>query len=186
MGRAAIRVVVAIAAALALAPGAGSAEEREGTSFGASGFYLGAGGVFTQNSLLEQQFEDAFPVDVSVDDSWGARGLIGYRLLPFLATELAYEYVDGYDVSVLGIEATTLRSHLVTANLKTILPLWRVQPYALVGVGVVRWEFDDPLGVGLPSGSTGIPVPGVSSLDFLPYVSVGATLQYRFWSPSGR
>lgn len=209
-------ILLVLGASIALLPGLARAEWGEFTH---SGLYLGAGGLFTQNSLMENQISDALPIGVSVDDSWGVDGVLGYRAFSFLAAELEYEYVNGYDIASSGVKLASLRAHLLTANLKAIWPLWRVQPYLLGGVGFVNWKIDDELGVGLPSESTdlagrvggGVDIhltsrlvlntgadvvlantdlasdfPGARNIDFLGYVSVGAGLQYRFWSPLGR
>ena len=210
------RIALALGIALALLPGLARAEFGE---FTRSGLYVGVGGMYTLNSLIEDQIADAVPISVSVDDSWGVDALLGYRLFSFLATEVQYEYVHGYDLASSGVTFASLRAHVLTANLKGILPVWRFQPYLRAGAGFVRWELDDELGLGLDSDSTdfagrvgggidfhltsrlllnaGADVvftttgfesssPGIGGVDYLSYVSVGAGLQYRFWSPFGR
>lgn len=147
-----IRTLFSLATALVLLPGIGAAADDD---FTRPGPYVGVGGVYTLNNLIEDQVEDAFPgVDVDVDDSAGVNAVVGYRMVSFLAAELQYEYVDGFDISAFGTKAITVRAHTFTGNLKVIAPIWRTQPYLLAGAGVVRWDFDDKLGVGISDGET--------------------------------
>ena len=148
------RMLLGTAVALAMLPGAAAADEDD---FSRSGVYFGVGGVYTQNGLVEDQVEDAFPaLNIDVDDSAGVSSVLGYRVLPFLATELQYEYVDGFDISASPFgKLLTVRAHTLTGNLKVIAPIWRVQPYLLAGVGLVRWDFDQKVaGLGISSGDT--------------------------------
>jgi opacity protein-like surface antigen len=145
------RILLVLGASIALLPGLARAEWGEFTH---SGLYLGAGGLFTQNGLIEDQISDALPIGISVDDSWGIDAVLGYRAFSFLAAELEYEYVNGYDISASGVKLASLQSNVLTANLKAIMPFWRIQPYLLGGVGFVNTKIDDKLGVGLPSETT--------------------------------
>jgi opacity protein-like surface antigen len=143
-------MLLGLVVALAVLPGAAAADDDD---FSRSGAYVGIGGVYTLNSLIEDQVDDAFPgFDIDVDDSAGVSAVLGYRMLPFLSAELQYEYIDGFDISAAGTKLVTVRAHTVTGNLKAIAPIWRVQPYLLAGAGVVRWDFDDKTGLGLVSG----------------------------------
>jgi opacity protein-like surface antigen len=206
-----LRSLVVLGIALAAAPAAAAPPH-----YRASGFYLGAGTSFVRNELAEEQVDEILPpgVDVDVDDTWGVRGIFGYRLFSFLGAEVEYEHVGAFDVSAFGTDLARVRADVVTANLKAILPLWRVQPYLLAGIGGARWGFDDEIGVGLPDGDTAVAgrlgagidfhltrrlvldagadvvlsdasldVPGVSDVDYLGYLTLGASLQYRFTGP---
>jgi hypothetical protein len=152
-----IRTLLITATALVVLPGLASSDDD---GFGRSGPYFGIGGIYTQNGLIEDEIDDALPSGVSldVDDSAGVNGVVGYRMLSFLAGELQYEYVDGFDITAVAGPVTQkieVQSHLLTANLKVVAPIWRVQPYVLGGIGVIRWEFDEsgPLDV-VSSGET--------------------------------
>ena len=203
-------IALGISLGIASTAAAGAAAD-----FGARGFYVAAGGSYTQNELVEEQLEDGVSpgIDLDVDDTWGARGVFGYRILPFLAAELEYEHVGRYDVSVSGGDVARLRANVLTVNVKTLLPLWRVQPYLLVGIGGAQWRFDDELGIDLPEDETefagragaGVDlhltprlvldagadvvlsstdsIPLASDVDFLGYTTVGVALQYRFTGP---
>jgi opacity protein-like surface antigen len=164
-----IRNHVIFVAALALLPGAAAAYDDD---FARSGPYIGIGGIYTQNGLIEDEVDDALPsgVDLDVDDSAGVNALFGYRILPWLAAELQYEYVDGFDITAVAGPITQkieVQSHLVTANLKAILPIWRIHPYLLAGAGVIRWEFDEsgPFDV-VSSGETDFAGRAGAGIDF--------------------
>lgn len=209
------RTVSVFGTALALLAAPAAADE---SSFNPTGLYLGVGALFTQNSLVEDQVSQALPVDIHVDDSWGINGLLGYRFLPFLSTEIEYEHVGAFSVETAGSEVGAFQADVLTANLKASVPLWRLQPYLRVGAGVAWWDVKDELSLGLSGSTNGfagragagvdffltprlvlnagadvvvsdtpihIDVPGTGDIDYLAYASVGAGLQYRFWSTAG-
>ncbi len=146
----------ALALLAGLAAGPVSAGEEE-PDYGRAGPYLAIGGAWA-TPLFEDEIEDfasdlaGTPVDVDVDDTWTASALLGYRLFPLLAAEAQYEYVDEFRISAsaAGISGgVDLSGHVLTGNLKLLLPLWRFQPYVLGGVGVVWYDASGGI-VGLP------------------------------------
>lgn len=148
--------VSSLALVLGLAPTAALADE-EGFSHG--GLYFGAGGSYvtdTFESSLEDALDDVVPggVSVDIDESAGVNAVIGYRLLPFLAIEAEYEWIDDFDIKIDGVKAATLGANSGTVNLKWIVPTWRIQPYLLTGAGFTVWDFEDSLGLGLSETST--------------------------------
>lgn len=109
------------------------------------------GGVYfmaTASYAVEMFDLDKRPSDF--ENSFGAGARLGYRLLPFLAAEAQYEWIGGFDEQALlpeggKIKAGEIIAHAVTLNAK-VYPLGgRVQPYALVGVGVGRFEIKERL-----------------------------------------
>ena len=84
--------------------------------------------------------------------------MAGYRILPFLATEVEYEWIDEFDIKLFGTKAFSLEAQSLTANLKWIVPTWRIQPYLLTGVGFTRWKLKDK--VGLDISETSIDLAG--------------------------
>jgi opacity protein-like surface antigen len=147
-----IRTLLTVAIVLVVLPGLAAADDD---GFARSGPYFGVGGIYTQNGQVEDEIDDALPsvvTDLDVDDSAGVNAVVGYRMLPWLAGELQYEYVDGFDITIdatfpLPVGPITqkieVQSHLLTANLKAIVPISRVHPYLLVGAGFIHWEFDE-------------------------------------------
>lgn len=128
--------------ALAFALVLGSAASAAAGDFSRPGPYLGLGGTFGTDFFeddVEDAVEDAIgtSVDLDIDNSWGLNTVLGYRMLPFLATELQYEYIDSFqiDVDSPADSQLDLTGHVATLNLKLVLPTWRIQPYALLGIG---------------------------------------------------
>jgi opacity protein-like surface antigen len=137
-------VFAAAASAQEAAPGA--------SSFTRSDYYLGGNGLYASDIFedeVEDVVEDAFglPVSVDIEESWGANGRLGYRLGDWFAAEIQYEWVDEFDVDLsslgLPIGHASIESQAVTLNGRVIAPIWRTQPYLLVGVGGALYEFED-------------------------------------------
>jgi opacity protein-like surface antigen len=158
------RVALLLAAALllfALPVQADDKDDDEG--FGNTGPYIGFSGVYTHN-FFDAQVDDALEqflgekVDVAIDDSWGLNARLGYRLTSWFAIEAQYEYIDDFDVKarvpsgqinnipVPGIDKNqklfTVEGHTLTGNMRFIAPLWRTQPYVLLGAGYSLYESD--------------------------------------------
>jgi opacity protein-like surface antigen len=126
---------------------AGVAVSAEAGDFSRSGPYLGLGGTFGTD-LFENDVENVVedvtgtPVDLDIDNSWGLNTVLGYRMLPFLATELQYEYIDSFQIAVSSPASSKLdlTGHVATLNLKLVLPTWRIQPYLLLGIGAAYYN----------------------------------------------
>jgi hypothetical protein len=137
--------------------------------------------------------------------------VLGYRMASFFATELQYEYIDSFqiDVGSPAVSELDLTGHVMTLNLKLVLPTWRIQPYLLRHQGPStlegtcsaptssrdEWVLAGRAGAGivLPdrhlilNGATTVLTADEVSSDFsaedvggLNYVAVQAGLQYRF------
>ncbi len=130
------------------------------------GFYVGGSGIYT-NNFFDDQVDDAFtdligaPVDVDIDDSFGANARIGYRAASWIGLEVQYEWVDNFETEITspafpGEKATIdLTGHSVTLNAKLVLPTWRIQPYLLLGAGYSLYDADTNVSAGLGA------IPGV-------------------------
>ncbi len=106
-----------LAILLVVLPGIAWGDDDEG--FSHSGFYVGVGGSYVTDTF-ESDVNDAFPgVSVDIEESWGINAVVGYRILPFLAAEFEYEYIDEFDINVLGVKAATLELARNTA-----MPAW--------------------------------------------------------------
>jgi opacity protein-like surface antigen len=132
--------------------------------FDRSGFYLGVGGSYTA-ALWDEELEDEFGIPVNVDDAWGVNARAGVRIWKALAVEAQYEWLDAYAAEVNNVEAFEVESHALTANLKLYLPIWRIHPYLLAGVGFAHIELDDSLGLGLSESETSLAGRGALGLD---------------------
>lgn len=127
-----------------------------------SGPYVGIGGTWAFHWFAGQAFDRDLggPIGkVKTSGSAGLQARAGYRVTPWLAAEVEYEWLDGFRNDVAGSNVATLGSHMLTANGKILYPGWgRIQPYALFGVGLSIWEARDRqgLGAGLDRTSAGL------------------------------
>jgi outer membrane protein W len=137
---------------LLLAAGAGADDD----GFSRSGPYLGVGATGAIH-LFEDEVQKESGGLAEVEDSAGLNARLGYRALSWLALEAQYEWVAGLDfvatqdlgpVAGKGDTLARLQSHTVTANLKLLLPIWRIQPYLLAGIGGAYYVIDDKTGFG--------------------------------------
>ena len=149
--------------AMFLVAGSALAGDGESSPFGHPGFYIGAGGVYASDLFegeIEDIVEDSFgvPVNVDVEESWGANGRIGYRLGSWIAAEIQYEWIDPFDVdlSAVGLPdgAASLEAQTVTLNGRLIAPIWRTQPYLLVGIGGAFYDVKDNIAGNILGGSS--------------------------------
>ena len=163
-----------------------------------SGFYLGAG-----LGLGVDQFEDTGGIDI--DTGVGFDVWAGYRFAPNLAAEMQLEYLDRFDFSanlgppfgVVDFESSALA---FTWNLKCYLETGWVQPFFLVGIGLLRAEIEF-LGVSVRDtdfaarfgggidfyswsntslGVTASYVLATGDVDIFDYVSLVLGVQHRF------
>lgn len=110
-------------------------------NYGHSGLYLGVGGGVAFDFLSDfVESKTAGIVDLTSGGSFNAR--LGYRLTSWFATELMYEGNYNSGVELLGVEAAQFSSHSVLANLKFLLPIWRIHPYLSLGIGAQYGDFD--------------------------------------------
>ncbi len=148
-----IRVLTIV---LSLLPSLAFGAEKE--DFARAGPYVGVGGSYvtdTFESDLEDALDGVFPgVSVDIEESGGLNAVAGYRLLSFLAAELEYEWISEFDIALNGTKAATIEAHSLTANLKWIAPIQRVQPYFLTGLGFTHAKLEDKLGFGLSKSTT--------------------------------
>jgi len=149
--------------ALLLSPGFAAADE-----FDRPGFYLGAGasgGFFMFKDSIEEESLGL----VSVEDSWGLNGRLGYRIFSWLAVEAQYERMNGFQlasqVPLVG-NLARLTAHTATVNLKLMLPVWRIHPYILLGPGVSLYQFNDSTG-GLATAALSAGLPAFLAVPLL-------------------
>lgn len=139
--------------ALASSVGAGSAGAAGDDAvdpFDRPGPYVNVGGSFAYNffdAQIEEFLEDELGQEgsVEIDESGGLNARVGYRAASWFAAELAYEWIDRYDIEVggdLGPGGSALsgklydiEGHTLTLNTRWIVPVWRIQPYLLIGAG---------------------------------------------------
>lgn len=114
--------------------------------FDRPGAYIGVNGVYAI-SLFQNDINELAGLDDAFDlgDSPGVNARLGYRIFSWFAVEAEYEWVQSMDLKVLDLDIGDFKPNTVTANLKFILPVWRIQPYLLMGGGVAIWDIDSPI-----------------------------------------
>lgn len=135
-----------------------AAELSDPSPYARSGPYLGLYGAVGISTVLDnhirvtqfrsgqnQRGRQPFNIDPSV--GIGVRA--GYRLGPRLAIEGHFEWMNEFDIAFENADRTqpnvsselgTVESWTGTVNLRAYALTGRVQPYALVGVGVLRFD----------------------------------------------
>jgi len=180
-------------------PPPAAAVEREpvrdvdkGPDFARNGVYLGVAGTYAF-----ENFDT--PGSLDADDTLGLNARLGYRLHPYVSAELEFEWLEGFDLNVAGAE---VEAWALTANAKGHLMTGRIQPFLLVGLGIMQAEIDgagvfgDPkqegfaarFGGGVDVYATENFVVSVGAdyvlptgdLDGLDYVALQWGFQYRF------
>jgi len=129
-----LRTALAAARAIVVATvatGCSSLTETEATF--QQGPYLQVGGLYARESFDE-------PAGVEFDDSigFGLRG--GYRAGPALAGELIFEFYNESEATAGSVEVGDVDGYSLTANGKFLLSTSRLQPYGMLGLGVLSGE----------------------------------------------
>jgi hypothetical protein len=149
--------------------------------FDRRGWYVGVNGAYAKN-LFASQLEAIIP-GVTLGDSGGLNARAGYRVASWFAVELQYEWMDGITLDAGPISVGNFQPHDLTGNLKFQIPVWRTQPYLLLGGGMGHWTFTNTSGV--PLG----PIPDGASATFTGFagrVGLGADVYLtRHWAING-
>jgi opacity protein-like surface antigen len=180
---------------------AGKAFTRRGPLVGAALAY--AVDVFESNAESKIRRRAGSDLNLSVKDSFGFKGRLGYRCGRYWSAETQVEWLSGFDGTVFqdGVgkaESMDFEPVVVTANARGYVPLWddRLQPFGLFGAGLVtvKTKVSDNLGLDLRIGG-GVDfyatpnivltfetdyVQGFGNLDDFEYLSIGTGLQYRY------
>jgi opacity protein-like surface antigen len=115
--------------------------EASADDFDRRGWYVGVGvgvGVDFLSDFVEGITGGT--VVINPTGSFNARG--GYRAFSWLAFEAMYEGVYQMSTELDGIEVSRHSFHSILFNAKFILPIWRIQPYFIVGGGPQQGSFD--------------------------------------------
>jgi len=142
--------LAALAIVLLTAPALAAADDSE-DGFSRPGWYAGlgvAGQIYFLKDLVEEDSQGL----LTVTDTVGLNARAGYRLASWFALEADFEWAPGFeleatqtaDLGVIdptlptiteGSSILTLTGYTLTANAKFLLPIWRFQPYLLLGLG---------------------------------------------------
>ena len=120
---------------------ASSADDSENLR---SGPYLGLGLGGAIPLIQGETFFVPLSNQASVDNenSFAINVRAGWRLLPFLAAEIQYEWVDEFRMRTRDRTCAKADMQIITGNLRAIAPMGTVQPYLLAGVGASRSHLD--------------------------------------------
>ncbi|MCH2187077.1 porin family protein [Myxococcota bacterium] len=159
---------VLILAACLLVAGATPAENR----FSRPGYYIAvsaAYGIADLNVNALSQFQGVYTPPFSSSGSGGLNLRVGRRFESWAAFEIEYEWMDQFSINQAGGgQAARYRPNTLTMNGKFYLPIPRIQPYLLAGIGLINYDFQSaPLQSLLRFGSnyTGFAVRAGGGLD---------------------
>ena len=137
--------------------GAGDALALDADGYARPGWFVDLGGSYAFH-WFPSDFDAAIGARTKTHNTFGVNARAGYRFKSWVAAELQYEWLDGFDNEVGGSTIFELTTHVVTLDAKFLYPGWgRFQPYALVGAGAAIYDVNDRagLGAGLESTSVG-------------------------------
>ena len=125
-------------------------EDAKQDEFARRGWLIGVAGSYAIETFKDDTESDAQKIfgptaSLSVDDSFGFNGRVGYRCHRWFSAEVEVEWLDRFktDLSAagpinIGIDIEPV---VVTANMKGYILTGRYQPFLLVGGGVMTAEF---------------------------------------------
>jgi len=155
------------------------------------GAYIGIGGSYAIDDFDTENFEDrAVPIAVDIDDTWGANVKLGYHVNEFFAVEAVFDYWSSFETSE-AIIFPSMRGAAVAAEMvsedgeldimtfmlaaKFSWPGRAIEPYGIIGAGVIQTDWDRKLGVG---GGSASDRPSVSSSDTGGCAKVGVGIDF--------
>lgn len=155
-----------------MASGAAFAQE-----FAREGLYIGGG--------WNRAFENFDDGGFSVDDSRTINIFAGYRLNASTAIEFEYEDYDDFDLT-LGAVRGSIDGWSLVANSKTYLSTERIQPYILLGVGVLDIDLSASLlGTTISEDGTGVLLQAGGGVDIYVTDHIAVELEGAYKLPGG-
>jgi opacity protein-like surface antigen len=140
-------------------------EPVEDNPYARNGFYIGLAGSLGVDIKFEDKFEKEVrdglgnPTNLSlnVDEKFGLNTRAGYRFHPRIAAEVQFEWISEADIDLKGVafgkDAFTLERWTLMANAKGYLGTGIVQPFLLVGLGVMKGQVEGNASRELPDES---------------------------------
>jgi len=194
-----VRSTLAALCVAGLMSGQAFAQDGDESHFNRGGYYIAIGGAFGMETRLSDELNRAAGTVnlIQIDSSGGFKGRIGARGR-ILGGELEYEYLPSFG-SIGPLEVPDYEMMTTTANFKVHLPLGRIEPFFLFGVGFsrsnvpqlgttgydaairggagVNWFLTEKVAVTLDASYVWT---GAGDNEFLDYVSIGYALTYQF------
>ena len=139
-------------------------DEVDEADFARRGWLVGVAGSYAVETFdddAESDFQNELgpTVALSVDNSFGFNGRVGYRCHRRLSAEVEVEWLDGFDSDLtqpgfVQLGKVKYEPVVVTANLKGYLLTGRYQPFLLVGGGAMTADRKMRDTVGLTPGQS--------------------------------
>jgi opacity protein-like surface antigen len=168
-------------AAIAESRGDDNEDDASRKEYARRGAFAGAAlayAVETYESDAQSEVRDvANNSNLSVKNSFGFKGRLGYRCQRYVSAEVQVEWFDSFDGTVFQdgagkIATLDFEPVVVTANGRGYIPLWndRIQPFGLFGAGLatVKGKARDSLGLGVRASDreTEFALRGGGGVDF--------------------
>jgi opacity protein-like surface antigen len=134
-------------------------EEVDKDDFARRGWLVGVAGSYAIETFqddAESDFQKVLgpEVNLSVDDSFGFNGQVGYRCHRRFSAEVEVEWLDGFDADLTqpGVDQLAnvrFEPVVVTTNVKGFILTGRYQPFLLLGAGAMTADIklQDPVGL---------------------------------------
>jgi opacity protein-like surface antigen len=137
-------IISALALALILVAGPSWGGDEPNPEFRV---YMGAQGVGSWQFRVEDEFRNSV-VETETDSgpAYGVAWTYGVRFREYLAVELDYEWIPGYDIeqtTVLGTTDDKIITHTLSSNISYYPLNGSIDPYVSVGAGWMHTELDD-------------------------------------------
>jgi opacity protein-like surface antigen len=137
------KLVVIVLAILTAAISAHAQDSEEDSEFARPGPYVQIGLSAAVYPQLEDEIEDlavalGYVPEVEVEYTMGGNVRAGYRIHPWVAAELTYEYLAVAEAELDGSDFANIRTWAFTGNVKVFPFHGRFQPFLLAGFGAVN------------------------------------------------
>jgi len=168
--------------------------------FARNGIYLGvnlAGAWYTEmKDDLKKEIgglpsPNPFPTEtVTVEEPLGLGARVGYRFHPHLAAEVQFQWFANAAVQFIDedetVTAIKLETLTFTGNVKGYLLAGRIQPFLLVGVGLMSFDAKDELGRGIRTSGEGFAARFGAGVDFYVTPNIVAFAEGDYVLPTGK
>ena len=153
----------------------------EPTEYARSGPYVGGNVVGGSYARI-----DSAAGDPEADVAPGFKVYGGYRISPAFAIEIEYEMLANADIEVNGVKGIAeIETWIATANAKIFWMHDRIQPYTLIGMGIMNSNIDDSVGLGISASGDGFTFRFGAGLDYYVTRSVVASVGADYVLPAG-
>ena len=130
--------------------------------------------------------------NIDLDNSWGLNLKGGYEVNEYLAVEALFQYFHtfeqpereyfddaGWGLGGMDVEAeVSAKGYTFTLNAKVMLPIEKIRPYAVAGIGFARYKLEAKVKAATPYGM--LEAESTSDTESGPYARVGAGCDYFF------